>query len=385
MSEDPQEKDPCPICWTETNNLVHGPCNHTFCRPCIEQYLLAPPEPQATEESIVIPTQGFCPICREILSLFEMLHEDETPLYPPTEDSPIRETPLMGSVYVECTPHPMHARQVGYGSLHFPEDELPFYNSDGLHRPRAAFEILRFHEPSRTLRMNSAKGLEVTASFSSDWRFITRGVIRSGTRRARIGGASGRGYERLNNEPRAPPTYHAASVWGNVFCQALRVGMASYHFEEEGQVYISYEHPVTSYWPPLDNGNPIPSRVYFQDVSFPDPHTFRGEIRWQDDHGTTWQGMKRWVYEIQFDEEYVCIVGGHVRSEPAHDTQLQVMSTYGRELVYVNAALWDQFEDTQEIDRTLGRVSSSPSKVQAMVRQVLRSPRDSGNPIDYNV
>jgi hypothetical protein len=145
----------------------------------------------------------------------------------------------------------------------------------------------------------------------------------------RLGGDSGCLYQRvMTAQERAarqlsrsqPPTYHDNSIWGNTFVQALRVGLASYHFISAGggnsttgtepdnntnadadddgtlpHVYISYEHPATAQWPPLDNGRPLPSRVRFHNVSFPTPHTFRGEIRWQEDYGTPWQGMVRWV------------------------------------------------------------------------------------------
>jgi hypothetical protein len=97
----------------------------------------------------------------------------------------------------------------------------------------------------------------------------------------------------------AMPSLHSNTVWGNVFCQGLKVGLASYHFvpgtdtdTTTGSVYISYENPSTSEWPPLDNGQPIPARVYFHNVSFPTPITFRGEILWDDDFGTPWQGVR---------------------------------------------------------------------------------------------
>merc|ERR1712130_656734 len=60
------------------------------------------------------------------------------------------------------------------------------------------------------------------------------------------------------------PSYHSNTLWGNTFCQGLTVGLASYHFLPQNQneeinddayhAYISYEHPRTSQWPPLDNG-----------------------------------------------------------------------------------------------------------------------------------
>jgi hypothetical protein len=170
-----------------------------------------------------------------------------------------------------------------------------------------------------------------------------------------LGGASGRDYRlRISAEgiTRAPPTYHAASLWGNVFCQAFKVGLASYHFPEPRRSeapYISYEHPATSRWPPLDDGTPVPSRVSFRDVAFDGAsRTFRGTIRWLEDYGTTWQYMKMWEYEIRFDERFTCIVGGHVASH-YHGTarggidQVRELSRYGEDLVYINAALYENF------------------------------------------
>lgn len=95
------------------------------------------------------------------------------------------------------------------------------------------------------------------------------------------------------------PEYHEGTVWGNTFCQGYSVGLASYHFMEgvEQGVYISYEHERTSVWPPLDNGNPIPSRIWFTETSFDlATRTFRGKIDWEGKHGTTWQGSRWWRY-----------------------------------------------------------------------------------------
>jgi hypothetical protein len=148
------------------------------------------------------------------------------------------------------------------------------------------------------------------------------------------------------------PVYHANTVWGNVFCQAFKVGLASYHFvpptadeEQMGRVYISYENPATSEWPPLDNGQPIPAKVYFHNISFPNATTFRGSILWEQDYGTPWQGMIRWEYEMIFDEEFTCIVGGTVMSYSVHTPEVpRELSRYGEALVYVNAALYREVQ-----------------------------------------
>jgi len=183
-----------------------------------------------------------------------------------------------------------------------------------------------------------------------------------------IGGASGQILRRLDSssrlQPRPPPTYVLSGLNGNTFCQQFRVGLASYHFEStrpgdidnanrtngpaaaaEGcTAYISYEHPDTAHWPPLDNGMPVPDRIYFHDVSFPTPYTFRGTIKWAEDTGTTWGGMAKWEYVMVFDSQYTCIVNGHVLSYTSDDNELpRELSRYGETLVYINAALFDVF------------------------------------------
>jgi hypothetical protein len=198
-------------------------------------------------------------------------------------------------------------------------------------------------------------------SFSSDFRFIQRGLLHKVGRRRRqtqtessseymyLGGSTQLFYRRRSANPRVPSVYNKEAVWGNVYCQALQVGLASYHFlsPEEG-AYISYEHPSTGQWPPLDNGEPIPSRVYFHNVRV-EGTSFRGEILWQQDCNTTWQRMSEWIYHMVFDQEFTCIVSGQVLSRgPDSSHTPQEMSTYGESLVYVNAAMYTAFRQLAE-------------------------------------
>ena len=93
------------------------------------------------------------------------------------------------------------------------------------------------------------------------------------------------------------PIYVSDSVWGNTFCQALTVGLASYHFMKNSQegAYISYENELASEWPPLDNGSPIPNKIWFTEPSFDaSERIFRGKIDWYASQGTTWQGCRWW-------------------------------------------------------------------------------------------
>ena len=121
------------------------------------------------------------------------------------------------------------------------------------------------------------------------------------------------------------------------------VGLASYHFEEN-ESYISYEHPLCGQWPRLDDGSPIPSRVLFRETTFdPTERVFRGSICWQDDYQTTWQGCRKWIYSIKFDQHYTFCIGGTVRSDTQHSNDLHEMSIFGLDLLYANAAIEDFF------------------------------------------
>ena len=263
-----------------------------------------------------------------------------------------------------------------------------------------------------------------------------------------VGGHSGRMLVRHTDVPedmylqslqRKEPQYHATTLWGNTFCQGMKVGLASYHFgeillhnnntlpeeeEEEDEsntnnnnttntndninspttlpeCYISYEHPATGQWPPLDNGMAIPARVPFRNVSF-DPTTriFRGHICWLDDFGTAWNGMVRWEYEIHLDDAYTCIVGGQVLTFREHGSdEGEELSRYGEALVYVNARLWEVFRQQGQDDPDYHYPEHSRVLRQALLRQgasvrtiaamhsILTAAQvpEADNPIDYNL
>jgi Zinc finger, C3HC4 type (RING finger) len=168
--------------------------------------------------------------------------------------------------------------------------------------------------------------------------------------------------------------YVANALWGNAFCQADHVGLASYHFcqaenpireQQPKYAYISYESEACEQWPPLDDGSPIPPRVPFHNISVEKvakdvpivilgqagnegtsevTHVvFRGTIEWLKDYGTTWQGSQRWEYEMVFDTQFTCILSGSVHSTTASDTR-EDMSHYGSTLIYVNAAISRAYE-----------------------------------------
>ena len=184
-----------------------------------------------------------------------------------------------------------------------------------------------------------------TEEVFEEWVRVARSTNRPPNEVNYLGGDPARTYRRLPPAvaPRTPPTYHAGTLIGNTFCQGFTVGLASYHFEAPDRIYISYEHISTLMWPPLDNGMDIPARAHFQDVSFPNPTTFRGSICWQDTYGTTWQRMSRWDYEMHFDSLYTCIVGGTVRCHSLRRRSVRELSRFEDDLVYINAALYSVF------------------------------------------
>jgi hypothetical protein len=151
------------------------------------------------------------------------------------------------------------------------------------------------------------------------------------------------------------PIYHRFQVWGNTFIQSDKIGFASYHFDScSGEVYISYEHDDCCYWPPLDDGSPIPSRVPFINTSYDtEARTFRGQIAWKQMYQTTWNGSESWDYEMKFDTEFTCIVSGTVYS--VHNGQSTELSEYGQSLLYVNAALKQEVAErlSLSVDRSM--------------------------------
>jgi hypothetical protein len=211
-------------------------------------------------------------------------------------------------------------------------------------------------------------------------------------------GPGGRMYRRLGAAIRSRPTYHQDSLWGNTFCQKSKVGLASYHFlSNEDGAYISYEHPLCAQWPPLDDGSPVPSQVYFKNVALDETERiFQGTIEWQEEYGTTWQGCRKWIYEMKFDSEYTCILSGVVKSI-SNGNQEQEMSTFGRDLVYINAAVMDKFQspldhDSDQYLRISGGVrvrlawEGASDQTLAMMFRVLLPPQQPGSiQIDFNL
>jgi hypothetical protein len=222
-----------------------------------------------------------------------------------------------------------------------------------------------------------------------------------------ISGRDGQLYWRLDAPGPAIPIYHPNTLAENVFCQNGRIGLASYHFvmaepttsvaPDAGMMaaYISYEHSLAATkWPPLDNGRPIPSRMYFTNVEImitttkPDPVVlFLGTIDWMGTCGTTWNGATRWTYDIRFDCKFQCVVGGAVRSfEPddIDEDNAMIMSEFGTDLVYINAAVYSGNDTTRHQFRdNMDHIRSSNDASTATVAALERALRRPAQPPSF--
>ena len=99
MVEEEEEQISCPVCWVSSDHSEHSdetggglsssaesssqqvifaktPCNHVYCRTCIERILL--PD---------VATMGTCPMCRTAVSIFDLRHATtEKALYQSNSD-----------------------------------------------------------------------------------------------------------------------------------------------------------------------------------------------------------------------------------------------------------------------------------------------------------
>ena len=72
-----------------------------------------------------------------------------------------------------------------------------------------------------------------------------------------------------------------APPFGCVYVQGMSVGVASYHFDSPGNIYISYEHAPPQWR--LDNGDSPPMRKPFLEPAYnTDTRTFTGIIDWAE-------------------------------------------------------------------------------------------------------
>lgn len=99
------------------------------------------------------------------------------------------------------------------------------------------------------------------------------------------------------------------NLWGCVFVQYGKLGLASYHFNSLEDCYISYDAAPETWR--LDDGRRPPSKKAWEEVSYdPESRIFRGVIRWDP----TFHGCREWLYRIEFSEDFAGITGGEVVS-----------------------------------------------------------------------
>ena len=206
-------------------------------------------------------------------------------------------------------------------------------------------------------------------------------------------------YEDKGNESgQSIPTHKENTLWGNTFCQAFCVGLASYHFlpptyssTNDGEsvryeAYISYEHPRTSDWPNLDDGTVIPARVPFRNIEYDETQRiFKGDICWLEEYGTTWQNESKWSYEIGFDSSFLFIVSGTCsrRTGTPH--------RFGEDLVYINAAIEETIQSSQgDVNDLLlqwRQGNTLSSKTTFMLKRVLSHVKNGNHSplVDFNL
>ena len=362
QSFDSQE-EVCPICLlpqSEDLKFCNGPCSHRICVPDAERILLVKPRsPQQGEipdPYLLLPTLGRCPICRRGMSLFEMQLEEGEDLF--VKNTDVRQWPIANMTFTE------HGRL----SVAFDPEQGPSLSwfASQVEEP---YQVLfqpgsHFHDQSRTfhgrielqddehkIMWGNVAVLCFILQFSSDLRFVALGVIMDDDYQIVHLGIKMMVSSGPSSDPNASrPTYNSSSIWGNTFCQGFKVGLASYHFETNEEAFISYEHPGTSQWPPLDDGSPVPSRVFFRNTTWDaTERIFRGEICWQDDFQTSWQGFQKWKYDMKFDSNFTFIASGTVLSIMEENGDTREMSTFGDDLVYINAAVDERFQSLIDI------------------------------------
>ena len=130
------------------------------------------------------------------------------------------------------------------------------------------------------------------------------------------------------------------SFMGNVYLQRApsfdlnrhnSFGVASYHFEDENNVYINWENFGWFFgedWI-MDNGERIPNQKQFAETYFDyDNRTFLGILNFSEPEKTTVDGISRLEYTMVFSEDHTSIVDGFVDLYDSNDTFIATAS-YG--------------------------------------------------------
>jgi hypothetical protein len=207
-----EEDQSCPICLVDSEEMIRGPCKHSFCMPCMERVVNAygeetrwPPQ-SISDVHLNAPTLGRCPICRAPVSLFEMENKQTGVLWHPPDLKYYErdDFPLKQAVY-----HPLRGK-VGQLSFHWDWERLnnlkrpntPFLNvyrsmqshpeswrcANGNMAPKIIFfepETCHFHPPSRTFhgkirwpsRLRGSYEWDIVLGFHPSYRFLSSGRV----------------------------------------------------------------------------------------------------------------------------------------------------------------------------------------------------------------
>jgi Zinc finger, C3HC4 type (RING finger) len=170
--------------------------------------------------------------------------------------------------------------------------------------------------------------------------------------------------------PPVAPTYVQSELWGNAFCQQSEVGLGSYHFvapsyrgsSKKIVAYVSFAQSDARRFATLDDGSDLPDRAHFKNATWDaSTRTFVASLKWLDDWGAPFRGMKRWDVKMRFDSEYVCIIGGLIKGYPMMDGDGTILSVFGKDQLYFNACLDEAFCDLLGIKKeALDGASSLP-------------------------
>ena len=121
-------------------------------------------------------------------------------------------------------------------------------------------------------------------------------------------------------------------LFGKVYVQGGSVGVASYHFDGPGDIYINYSAAPYGWY--MDNYEPFPDEKPFTEISFDIPQrTFFGTIDWSTPENTTVGGAEYWEYEMIFSADYGEISGGSIQMYSPADVLLDE-AFFGTDLIY---------------------------------------------------
>jgi hypothetical protein len=153
--------------------------------------------------------------------------------------------------------------------------------------------------------------------------------------------------------PPVAPRYVRSELWGNAFCQQSEVGLGSYHFvapscpgsSKKMVAYVSFAQSGARRFATLDDGSDLPDRAHFKNATWDgSTRTLVASLKWLDDWGAPFRGMKRWDVKMRFDSQYVCIVGGLIKGYPMNGDGT-ILSVFGKDQLYFNACLDEAFCD----------------------------------------